>query len=513
MAHKSEQISHKIRCHEDRSRPEPNETWLQLALDCAQMCAYKWDLKADKIIRSARSAPGSMVHPERDSFSYAEDCVLIHPEDRELVDDRIREAVELHRDFDIEYRVAPKNSPMRWLQCRGHAVYDDHDDAIQILSVTQDITRRKEDELRLKNQTMELEVAKEKLNLALHSAGMVVVAGGTPGVGIRSAELCRLFGIEDENTDINVNTITPRIHPEDREGFLAKVKKFHEQGGKVEQEYRVLLPNGEERWLATKGAFLREGPGESLTRYIVMQDITTLKESEDQIRRKNHDLSVLNEKLDRFSSMVAHDLKGPLNTISLAADLINRAESMNEVRKSAKFIKSGISRMASFISDLLDFAKTENEAALPKETVSLQETVEIVKTNLSAAIAESHAQIEIQSPLPKVSGYPTQLSQLFQNLISNSLKFRSSRTPQVTLSVQEDSNHWLVTLKDNGEGMDSNKSQIIFEPFQRLHSERIDGTGLGLSICKKIVELHGGKIWVESQPGLGSKFSFTLSKI
>jgi signal transduction histidine kinase len=454
-----------------------------------------------------------MVDPDRSSFTYSEDRVLIHPEDRELVDNRIKEAVELHREFDIEYRVTPKNGPMRWLQCRGHAVYGDHGEALQILAVTQDITRRKEYELRLKKQTAALEIAKEKLNLALHSAGMVVLAGDSPGVSIKSAELCRLFGIENEDTGVNVNVVVPRIHPDDREGFLANIKKFNEHGGKVELEYRIILPNGGVRWLASKGAFLREGPGESLTRYVVIQDITKLKENEDQIRQKNHDLSVLNEKLDRFSSMVAHDLKGPLNTISMAADLINRADTMNDVSNSAKFIKSGIARMATFISDLLEFAKTENEAILPKETVSLQETIETVKSNLRAAIAESHAQIEIQSPLPKISGYPTQLLQLFQNLISNSLKYRSSRTPQVSVRVTDSSDHWLVTLKDNGVGVDAEKSQLIFEPFQRLHSERVDGTGLGLSICKKIVELHGGKIWIDSQPGIGSEFSFTLAKI
>src|SRR5271170_2476474 len=160
MEQNSEQISLKVHCYEDQSHPEPNETWLQLALDCAQMCAYKWDLKTDRIIRSARSAPGSMVDPARDSFKYSEDRVLIHPDDRELVDDRIREAVAQHREFDIEYRVTPKNSPMRWLQSRGHAVYDNHDEAVQILAVTQDITRRKEDELRLRDQTAELEIAK-----------------------------------------------------------------------------------------------------------------------------------------------------------------------------------------------------------------------------------------------------------------------------------------------------------------------------------------------------------------
>ena len=162
----SERISIKSHCYEDRSKPEPNEAWLQLALDCAQMCAYKWDLKTGKIIRSARSASGSMVDPERSSFMYSEDRVLIHPEDRELVDNRIMAAVESHREFDVEYRVTPKNGT-RWLQCRGRAVYDEHNEAVQILAVTQDVTRRKEDEIRIKNQTTELEIAKEKLNLAL----------------------------------------------------------------------------------------------------------------------------------------------------------------------------------------------------------------------------------------------------------------------------------------------------------------------------------------------------------
>jgi len=355
------------------------------------------------------------------------------------------------------------------------------------------------------------EIAKEKLNLALHCAGMVVIAGGAPGARFKSPELCRLLGIEDESADLDVDVIATRVHPEDRQAFLTHIERARSYNGKSEHEYRVLLPSGEVRWLASKGAFLQEGSGESSTRYRVIQDITKLKQSEDQIRRKNHDLSVLNEKLHRFSSMVAHDLQGPLTSILMVAEIIERAESLDEVDRSAKFIKLAVARMANFITDLLEFAKTENEGGLQKEAVSLEETIEIVKSNLKAAIAENHAQIEIQSPLPKVLGSPTQLLQLFQNLISNSLKFRSSQTPQVTVNVKENSDHWLVTIRDNGEGMDAKKSQNIFEPFQRLHSEKMDGTGLGLSICKRIVELHGGKIWVESQLGLGSAFSFTLS--
>jgi signal transduction histidine kinase len=504
-------VSLKHRSSVVRSYAEPCESWLQLALDCAQMCAYKWDLKSGTIVRSSRSAPGAMLDPDRSSWIYAEDNVIIHPDDRALVDESVAEAIQTHREFNIEFRATPKDSRIRWLECRGHAIYDDHDEAVQILSVTQDITQKKEDELVLKNKTIELELAKETLRIALDAGNLVVIAGAGEPFNVKSPELCRLLDIADENTDITSEVFISRMHPDDREEAIVRKRQFQGQSTKFDREMRFLLSDGSVRWISVKGARLKENNVGPLRNYFVFHDVTKIKESEEQVKLKNQDLSIVNEKLERFSSIVAHDLKGPLSSISLAADLIVRAHSMNEVSKSAKFIKSGITRMTNFISNLLEFAKSENNGGLLRENVSLEDVIETVKINLRADIAENHAQIEIGTSLPKVPGYSTQLLQLFQNLISNALKFRSSENPMLILNVKEDGDHWLVTLKDNGLGIDSDKSQLVFEPFQRFHSDKADGTGLGLSICKKIVELHGGKIWVDSQPGVGSQFSFTLS--
>jgi signal transduction histidine kinase len=489
---------------------DPNETWLQLALDSAQMCAYKWDLKTGKIVRSNRSAPGAMVDTSRNSWIYSEELPIIHPEDRGLVSERIKEAIAMHRDFNIEYRVMSENGSVRWLQGKGHAVYDRDGKAAEVLSVTQDITQKKEDEIKLRNKTAELELTKEQLKLTLEAAGMVALPGRRLWEKIKSPELCRFLEIEDENTELDRDFLRNLMHPDDKKHTVDVFDEARVRGGPVVAEYRQFLPNGKLRWVMAKGAYVVNKQGGS--GYFILQDITQRKNSEEQVKQKSHELSQVNQKLERFSAVVAHDLKGPLNTIAMAADLITGADSIIEIKESAEFIKSGVSRMATLISDLLEFAKSENNASLSKETVSLLDIVETVKLNLHAAIAETLADIEAGPLLPNVSGYPTQLLQLFQNLVSNALKFRSSRAPKLILNVKESGDHWLVTLKDNGLGIDLAKSPKMFEPFQRFHADKAEGTGLGLSICKKIVEMHGGKIWVDSEPGIGTQFSFTLSK-
>ncbi len=177
----------------------------------------------------------------------------------------------------------------------------------------------------------------------------------------------------------------------------------------------------------------------------------------------------------------------------------------------ARKIKTAASRMATLIDEVLQFAKTNHDAHLPKENVSLNYLLEVVKDNLAAVISESHAQINVNQKLPEVTGSPSQLFQLLQNLISNALKFRSTRFPEVNISAKDQDTHYLISVKDNGIGFDSSLSHKLFEPFERLQSE-VEGNGLGLSICKKIIEQHGGQIWVESEIGVGSQFSFTLSK-
>jgi signal transduction histidine kinase len=143
------------------------------------------------------------------------------------------------------------------------------------------------------------------------------------------------------------------------------------------------------------------------------------------------------------------------------------------------------------------------------EQVSLRALLDEVIANLGPALTESGAEIDYVA-LPTISGYPARLLQLFQNLISNAVKYRRPGVPQIRIAAERDRSGWLIRVKDNGLGIEPRYAERIFAPLQRLHGPEISGTGLGLAICKRIVESEGGTIWVDSEPGRGSMFCFTL---
>jgi len=169
----------------------------------------------------------------------------------------------------------------------------------------------------------------------------------------------------------------------------------------------------------------------------------------------------------------------------------------------------GASRMGALINDLLAYSRLGAKGPELAPT-SCEEALKRALANLQASIADSHAEVT-HTALPLVTGDQSQLTQLFQNLIGNALKFRASRPPRVQVWAEQQDGHWAFGVSDNGIGIEPQYAEKIFTVFQRLHTrEEYPGTGIGLALCKKIVERHGGKIWVESQPGQGSTFRFTL---
>jgi PAS domain S-box-containing protein len=363
--------------------------------------------------------------------------------------------------------------------------------------------------LDFRSQNAELEAARKNIKTALNAAGMVALPGHAPDFKFRDPEACRLMGIEDENTELNRETFIAQMHPEDREHGQKSIESALTGGKAVDVEFRVCLPGGGIRWILAKGMRLIE---ENRARdYFVLQDISQRKRAEELLLQKTQELALANQKLERFSAVIAHDLKNPLASISMIADLLGRSHLSVEGGKKVTLLKSVTRRMSHLIDELLQFAKAGALEELPKERVSFGVLIESVKSNLAAAITETQANLIIETELPEVHGNSSQLFQLLQNLISNGLKYRSDRVPELRIGSSEESNQWTIWIQDNGLGLDRTKSQKLFEAFQRFHTG-IEGTGLGLAICKRIVERHGGKIWVESEVGVGSRFSFTLAK-
>ena len=242
-------------------------------------------------------------------------------------------------------------------------------------------------------------------------------------------------------------------------------------------------------------------------------DITERKKAEFALSHARENLERSNAELDQFAYVASHDLKEPLILLSAYARMLDEkyGEDLDEEgRTFLGHVRHEAGRMKTMIDDLLDYSRVETraEAACP---VDLREMLDTALRTLGPRIEESGARVEVQGQLPTVEGSPAQFERLFRNLIGNAIKFRGAEPLLVTISSERHDPEWTIRVDDNGIGIDPGKADRIFEVFQRLHSQdEYGGTGMGLAICKRIVERHGGRIWVEPAAGGGSSFNFTV---
>lgn len=240
----------------------------------------------------------------------------------------------------------------------------------------------------------------------------------------------------------------------------------------------------------------------------ISRDITERKKAEQTLRDYNAEL-------EQFAFVAAHDLQEPLRTVKTYTQLLTRkfpGEAGSDTREFVDYITSGVDRMTMLISDLQAYSEVAYRRVPQFEPIDLNTVVQDTVKHLEASIREAGAEIEL-SPLPAVFGSGPQLGRLFQNLISNAIKYRREEPLRIQIGARRMGREWEITVKDNGIGLDMQYATQIFGVFRRLHGREIPGTGIGLAICRKIVERHGGRIWVESDPGLGSQFFFTLPRV
>lgn len=231
-------------------------------------------------------------------------------------------------------------------------------------------------------------------------------------------------------------------------------------------------------------------------------------------KKANINLELKNKELEQFAYVASHDLQEPLRTTSSFVELLQQQYKGRLDEKADKYlsyITQSSGRMEVLIKDLLDYSRIGHKKELKK--VDCNKILQDVLADLDTAIMETQPIILYES-LPVINGYPTEVKQLFQNLIANALKFRKKdNTPEIKISAQDLTGCWEFSFKDNGIGIEEQHRERIFIIFQRLHTRtEYTGSGIGLSHCKKIVELHNGKIWVESSAGGGSAFHFTIPK-
>lgn len=257
---------------------------------------------------------------------------------------------------------------------------------------------------------------------------------------------------------------------------------------------------------------LRSPEGELLGYTKIMRDATAERVAEQEREQLLDRLRQSNEDLAHFAHMVAHDLQEPLRTVGIYAQLLKKNYEGRlgpDADEFVNYIVNGALQMSALLRDLLAYSEIDRAADLPTEPADANAVLDQAEENLQASILESGAAIK-REPIPPLKVKDTHLLQLFQNLLSNSIKYRREEPPSIRISSVAQGARQLISVQDNGIGIDPKYAEKIFAPFQRLHTKEAGGTGVGLAICRRIVERYGGRIWVESTPGKGSTFYFTL---
>jgi len=240
----------------------------------------------------------------------------------------------------------------------------------------------------------------------------------------------------------------------------------------------------------------------------------TLAQQTKQLERVNEELERKNTELDQFTYVASHDLQEPLRKVTAFSGMLRQdlGESLSErAEKDLGFITDAARRMQKLVQDLLALSRS-GRVALKWERISLNHCAEHAIETLAMRIRERQAEIT-RDDLPQVWGDQTMLTQLYQNLLSNALKFTGANRPLIRLTAQRIDGQLILGVRDNGIGIEPKYAEQIFEPFRRLHGRgQYEGTGIGLAICCRTVERHGGEIWVESEKGKGANFKFTIGE-
>ncbi|HIJ63041.1 MAG TPA: PAS domain S-box protein, partial [Rhodospirillaceae bacterium] len=439
--------------------------------------------------------------------SYADFIAVLHPDDREAVVAAYLGSLAEGGKYDTQYRVvSPSTGEVKWCHSRCDHQRDDQGRAIRSVGTILDITEGKRLEEQLINDKKIIQSSEEQMSLSQHIGGTGSWIYTVEDAGILpSANNFSLFGMKQEVKNYFLDDFLEYVPDRDRvrQTLIAAIRDKRA----YEDEFTVIPADGSDpKIIHAIGKLEKDAGGNVVSVLGFIQDITKIRKIEEALKHSNAEL-------EQFAYVASHDLRQPLRMVSQYLEIIGKQlgpELDDNLKRYFGYAIGGAMKMDRLIIELLQYSRTGKSAeSVP---VCLGQTVSDALGNLMMPVRESGAQISVADDMPTVTGDQMELTRLFQNLIGNAVKYRTpDRPPKVAIDWRRQARQYLVWVKDNGIGIAPADRERAFQIFQRLvPKDAYEGSGIGLSICKKIVELHGGKIWIESDLGVGSTFFMTF---
>lgn len=438
-------------------------------------------------------------------ISYGE---IIHPADRQRVWDEVQSKIFNKAPYPLTYRIITAEGKVKWVWEQAMGIFDEHGELKFIEGFISDITDQRNAEKVLKDYN-------ELLRSILDSLPFPMFYKDLQGriLGCNKA-FSEYLGKPNEEIigrtawDLRPSNLAGYVDEVDRQ-VLSTMKNY-------QKEEELVFPDGKVIDTVYQKSLFFDADGIPRGFIGLYFDITERIRAEKIIKKQVEDLERINAELEQFTYTVSHDLRSPLVTIKGSINLLYddiRARDEVQIEEGLSRIVSATRRMHHLLEDLLQLSRI-GRIGNPFTRFSLNELLSEVKNYLHGILSESGATLEIQPDLPEIFGDRTRISEVFQNLVENAVKFRSSeRHPLISIGGRQEDGHWVYFVKDNGRGIDPAHLGHIFGLFKKVEPV-YEGTGIGLTLVKRIVEYHGGKVWAESAgKGNGSTFFFTLKDI
>jgi PAS domain S-box-containing protein len=433
---------------------------------------------------------------------------IIHPDDRMTARKALADLMSGKSAGPIDYRLRDGDA-WRWVRSKGQPVaWDESGKAIRAGGVVIDITAERQ-------YAEALDSEREHLRQIYRTTPVMLISLDPQGKVLEVSEywLSSMGYAREDIIGKPYHTFLTDGSKDDaqRRGGMAGLLAA---GGLDHVYAQMVKADGTVIDAVSSATVELDAQGHPVAVHGISIDVTEKLAQESELKRYAAELERTNRELDRFAAVASHDLQEPLRKISAFASLIKRRHQGMldpETDNSLEFLVDAAGRMRRLIDDLLRYSRA-SKRALEVSQVDMNQILAETLAELELLIGDANAQITI-SELPQVEGDPTLLRLLIQNLVSNALKYRKENGVSIFVSAVPLDTGWQFTVGDDGMGFDPRFSQKIFAPFQRLHGrDEYEGTGIGLAICQQAVERHGGKIWVDTAPGEGSRFHFTLPK-